>query len=62
MAPSGHGKGDDREPEFLDGLDDLDELAESDRLGDVAVGVQPVAPQDILLVLSSRFALLKRGD
>ena len=38
----------DRELEFLDGLDELDELAEPDRLGDSESRICPDDPRSIL--------------
>src|SRR5204862_7180044 len=40
---------DDAEPEVLDGAHDAHELIEIDRLGDVTVGVEVVARQDVLV-------------
>ena len=39
---------DNGQPEELDGADDGQELLKVDRFGDVAVGVEVVAPQDVL--------------
>ena len=41
-------KADDGQPEAVDGPDDLVELTEVDRFGDVAVGVQVVRSEDVV--------------
>ena len=43
---AGHGH-----PEILDGSDDVEELGQVDRLGDVAVGTKAVGPADVFLRL-----------
>src|SRR4051794_39206581 len=48
------GQLDDGEPEVLDRADHGDELIELDRLGDIAVGVQVVGAEDVLLGLRGR--------